>query len=221
MSDVSVVIPAFNEEARLKKTITAVRTIPQVKEVIVVDDGSCDKTKDIAYELGDRTIVFSTNKGKGHALQAGWRTAKGEYILCLDADLAESAAEAFRLIVPLQEAEVDGTISNIPAGRKKGFGLVKRRAQTVIYRETGIYLHAPLSGQRAFHRRWLQLLLSEHYEGFGIETKMTLDMLKAGAVLKEVDTNMSHRETGKNLQGFLHRFKQWREIEKSLRGLRH
>jgi glycosyltransferase involved in cell wall biosynthesis len=218
MIDVSYIIPAFNEEVRIAKTLQAVRTIPGSKEIIVVNDGSNDQTEEIANQYADHVISYQMNKGKGYALQKGWREALGTYIACLDADLGETATEISTLIKPVIAGEADVTTSIIKPGNKAGAGIVKRRVQLLIYRKTGVKLEAPLSGQRVFHRKWLPVLLSRTYQGFGVETQMTIDLLKAGAIYQEIITNMQHREMGRDFKGCFHRLKQWLDIEKQLRG---
>src|SRR5690606_4976558 len=146
---------------------------------------------------------------KGMALQEGWKIAKGTYVICLDADLRESASEVTSLVKPLQNKEADFVISILNARKRAGFGFVKRRAQSIVYGKTGIQIKAPLSGQRGFHRKWLPLLLDRSYHRFGIEMQMTIDLLRAGATCLEIPTTMTHREMGKNVKGFIHRMKQW------------
>ncbi|TSB45377.1 glycosyltransferase family 2 protein [Alkalicoccobacillus porphyridii] len=217
MTRVSVIIPAYNEEQRLAATIESVRTIPFSHEIICVNDGSSDQTAKIAEELADTCVHLPVNRGKGQALQMGWKLAKGMYILCLDADLTHTAAEATVLLEPLMEKRADLTISKIVSKGNGGRGIVKQRAQKIIHKQTGIWLEAPLSGQRAFQRRWLRLLLSRPYDGFGIETIMCLHMIQGGARLLEIETSMEHREMGKSVSGILHRLRQWRQIEKQWR----
>jgi glycosyltransferase involved in cell wall biosynthesis len=220
MNNISVLIPAYNEERTLEKTICAVRTLPNILEVIVINDGSHDKTADIAEKFADSVLHFKKNEGKGKALQEGWKRAMGDYLLCLDADLQDSATEAIHLLTPLLKGQADVITSKVKAGKRSGFGLIKRRAQTIIYQETGFRLEAPLSGQRAFHRGWLEVLLHHSYVGFGVETQMSIDLLKAGASILEVETMMKHREMGKSIRGFRHRIKQWIEIERHCREVR-
>ncbi|WP_100373420.1 glycosyltransferase family 2 protein [Bacillus sp. FJAT-45037] len=220
MNDVSVVVPAFNEEARLEATLRALRKIPDLLEIIVVNDGSRDDTSAIAHLYADRVIDLPQNQGKGRALQEGWRMATGEIIVCVDADLEKTAVEVKHLLDAIREKGMDVTISLFKPGSKAGLGFVRRRAQSIVYRQTGVFISAPLSGQRAFRRKWLDVLLKEQYEGFGVETKMTIDLLKSGAKIMEVETTMAHREMGKSFRGFLHRFKQWREIERHVKVVR-
>ena len=93
---------------------------------------------------------------------------------------------------------------------------MKRRAQKLIYQKTGQWFLAPLSGQRAMKREWVDFLLTKDYVGFGVEAAMTIDLAQAGAKLLEVETCIKHRETGKDLKGFYHRGKQWYQMEKTL-----
>ncbi|MBI2135104.1 glycosyltransferase family 2 protein [Candidatus Woesearchaeota archaeon] len=92
---VSIVIPAFNEEKKIRPTVKSVLELeyPRDKyEIIVVNDGSTDKTQEITksiineYKSHDIKLISQTNKGKGAALNKGLRKAKGEYFICLDAD---------------------------------------------------------------------------------------------------------------------------------------
>ncbi|MCM2674957.1 glycosyltransferase family 2 protein [Alkalicoccobacillus plakortidis] len=218
MTRVSVVIPAYNEEKRLAATIKAARSLPFEHEVICVNDGSTDFTAEIAEEFADVSIHLETNQGKGQALQTGWRAAKGMYILCLDADLEHSAQEAGGLLEPLMKKRADLTISKIRHNGNGGKGFVKKRVQKLIHQRTGVWLEAPLSGQRAFQRQWLRLLLSRSYTGYGIETMMCLHMIHGGARLEEIESEMTHREMGRSLSGMKHRYNQWRQIKKQLQG---
>lgn len=219
MIDVSFVIPAYNEADRIEKTLRSLKQLSLKKEIIVVNDGSTDETETIAKKYANTLLTSQTNKGKGTALQSGWVAAKGVYIVCLDADLEESAKEVLALLNPLQEKRADFTISMIQKGKNAGFGLVKKRVQAIVQRETGIKIEAPLSGQRAFHRDWLPVLLERPYHRFGVEMQMTIDLLRGGAKCEEVPTMMTHREMGRTLKGFIHRMKQWYDIERQYRSL--
>ncbi|WP_227938450.1 glycosyltransferase family 2 protein [Alkalihalobacillus deserti] len=218
MIDVSYIIPAFNEEGRIANTLEALRGLSLSSEIIVVNDGSTDRTAEIAKLFADQVISYPFNKGKGYALKQGWLEARGTYIACLDADLEETAKEIVSLIEPIRNGEADVAISIIKPGKKAGAGIVKKRVQALVYKKTGVKLEAPLSGQRVFHRKWLPMLLNQTYKGFGIETQMTIDLLCAGANYLEVATTMQHREMGRDLKGFFHRLKQWIDIERQLRG---
>lgn len=214
-NNVSIVVPAFNEEAYLETTLWTLKNEDWYEQLIVVNDGSTDSTGEICDKYGDKIIHFTKNQGKSKALQAGWKLAEGNIILCLDADLGETVTEAGKLLLPFHNSSIDAVIGVLPTQSKRGFGLVKKRAQQLIYKKTKHWIKAPLSGQRAFRRKFLPLLLSKHYHGFGVETAMTIDLLRQGATIVEVDVEMRHRQTGKSLKGFLHRGRQWLELEKT------
>ncbi|XGC79566.1 dolichyl-phosphate beta-glucosyltransferase [Bdellovibrio bacteriovorus] len=110
MYDISVVIPAYNEESRLPVTLKALRHFAQensaelkIKEVLVINDGSIDGTEQVLLnsekDWSDlKHFSFSVNQGKGAAVQKGLREAVSDYVLIADADMATPWEEAFKLI---------------------------------------------------------------------------------------------------------------------------
>src|SRR5579862_7486828 len=120
MPIVSVLIPAFNEAERIVDTITAVRTLSHIDEIIVIDDGSSDDTSLRAEAAGADTVVRQANAGKGAALRAGAAIAGGDVLLLLDADLSSSAAEAEKLLIPVRTGSADMTIASFPIIPGKG-----------------------------------------------------------------------------------------------------
>lgn len=217
---ISVVIPAYNEEDTIKMTLVTLNRSPWVSELIVVDDGSSDDTAAIALKYCDEVIQLPKNKGKAFALKEGWKRAQGDIVVALDADLGMTAREGERLVNKLLTDNLDCVIAKLPLQKKRGFGLMKHRAQKLIFSKTGKWFEAPLSGQRAMKKQWLPILLEKDYVGFGVEMAMTVDLLKAGACVDEVDVSFFHRATGKNFQGFYHRGKQWLDMERTLRKMR-
>jgi glycosyltransferase involved in cell wall biosynthesis len=213
---VSVLVPAYNEASRIKDTVQAVLSIPEVAEVVVVDDGSTDATAEVARASGARVIRLPRNKGKGEALNRGAALCTRDVVLLIDADLGVSAVEARRLLLPVLEGEADMTVARFPAARHKGgFGLVKGLARTGIRWYTGLVMESPLSGQRAMTREVLQHLLP-FASGFGVEVGMTIKAARLGFRVQEVPVVMTHRETGRDLKGFLHRGKQFWHVARVL-----
>ena len=210
---VSAVIPAFNEADRVEATLRGVLSIDEVDEVLLVDDGSTDGTAAVARNVsGVRVIVQDRNRGKGAAVNRGVEESRGEILLLLDADLGETAKYATLLLRPILQDDADLTIAVLPAARRPGgFGFVLQTAAWGIRRCTGFVARAPLSGQRAIRKSLLHRI-GGVASGFGVEVCMTIDALRAGARVLEVDVDFAHRETGRDIRGFLHRFRQFRHV---------
>lgn len=214
---VSVLIPAFNEADRIVATVTAARALAGITEVVVIDDGSTDQTAALAEQAGAKVVRQPRNGGKAAALTAGFHAATGELLLLLDADLGATAAEAGVLVVPVLAGEADMTIATFPVipGRGGGMGVVVRLSREGILRATGQSMQAPLSGQRCLRREVFTAALPLA-TGFGVETALTIDALKAGFRLREVPTTMDHRVTQNDLRARLHRLRQLRDVARAL-----
>lgn len=212
MKRVSVVIPAYNEAERIASTVRAVQEIPEVDEIIVVDDASTDDTASLAAEAGATVIKLPANQGKGAALNAGVAAATGDVVVLLDADLGATAREARSLILPVLRGEADMTVARFLATRKKaGFGLVKGLARAGIRYFTGLEVTAPLSGQRALSREVLRHVVP-FARGYGVEVALTIKAVRKGFRIQEIPLAMHHRDTGRDLRGFLHRGRQFRDV---------
>ncbi|HHY91490.1 MAG TPA: glycosyltransferase family 2 protein, partial [Clostridiales bacterium] len=120
--NITVLLPAYNEGDRIKNTIDALRSSPYVNRIVVIDDGSIDDTFSIAQKSGAIVYRLDKNKGKGYALQYGVQKviADSDVIVFLDADLADTAREVDKLIIPLLENKADVTIAKFPPAKKKG-----------------------------------------------------------------------------------------------------
>lgn len=206
------IVPAFNRADTVGATVSALLTVPDVLDVIVVDDGSRDRTAAAAAAAGARVIELARNRGKGAAIAAGVAAsgAPDTYLL-IDADLGGSAALAADLLHPVARGEADMTVAVFGSpDRRGGFGFVKSFAARVLRSETGLSLAEPLSGQRAVRG---PLLRSLHLApGFGLEIGLTLDAANRGASIREVEIAFTHRHTGRDLSGFAHRARIGRHV---------
>ncbi len=211
---ISVVIPAYNEAERIESTISTLQHVllDMNFELIVVDDGSKDETGSIAAKLGAKVIQLPVNRGKGTAMNQGVRSAKGEIILLVDADLGESVAVIKSLLDPVLKDEADLSIAHFSQVRRKGgFGLVKGLSHHGLYLCTGNRYYSPISGQRAMRRQVFESI-GGFRPGWGMEVAMTIDAYHRGFRIVEVPIALTHRETGRNWAGFLHRSEQFRDI---------
>ncbi|NLC76605.1 MAG: glycosyltransferase family 2 protein [Clostridia bacterium] len=218
VAPVSVVIPAYNESLLIRETVGALRNFQEILEILVIDDGSTDDTGTVAAAVGAAVWSNHENLGKGASLNIGAALARGKVILFLDADLGETAREAARLWEPILLEQADCAIARFPKARQKsGFGLVKKLAHWGVQHYGGQRIAAVLSGQRAFNRRALEAIFPLAY-GYGAEVAATIRLLQKGFRIVEVDLAMSHRETGRDLKGFLHRGRQFHHILRVLAG---
>ncbi len=229
---VAVVIPARDEQVRIATTVSAAAKLPAVDLVLVVDDGSTDRTAASASAAGATVVCHARNRGKAAAMETGASAVKlietredgpPRTLLFLDADLEESAAEAEALVAPVVGGEVDMTIATLPAQRAEGGGrgLVVRLARAGIEQATGWRPAQPLSGQRCVTRTAFEAALPLA-PGFGAEVGMTIDLLRQGYRLREVPVPLHHRVTGTDWRSQVHRGRQWLHVARALavRGVR-
>lgn len=213
---VSAIVPAYNEEKWVGETVQALRKLKEVDEIIVIDDGSMDKTALRARKAGAWVCRFDRNRGKSQALRRGAYWARGEILAFVDADLGESALEFSRLIASILADEADMAIGFFRAPKRRtGLGLVKLLANWGIRHYTGQNMVAPLSGQRVLKRCLWDALLFEA-EGFAAEVALTIESINKGFRVKEIPVQMRHRCWGNSFRGFLHRGTQFYAILKLL-----
>lgn len=221
---VVAVIPTHNEGERLPETLKGIHSIPNLIEVIVVDDGSDDSTAQAALSAGAELLQATESgqsSGKGDALRMGLSRARllsPQVVLLADADLGSSASK-LEALIPVLDEQNPISIAAFPPARGGGFGLVKSMTRRAIARRTGYEFTEPLSGQRALLLPALNALRGIA-PGFGAEVGMTLDLLAAGIVPREIPIPLTHRSTGKSLAGFAHRARQGRDILRAFKGNR-
>lgn len=209
--EVSVLIPAHNEEGTieecLKRTTRVLRSNNTSYEIIVVDDGSTDKTyscsQDIArWDGGSIRIIRNTSKcGKGAALIAASKKARGEILVVLDADLEYAPEDVLRVIDPIEQGVSDAVFGSRFKGRTDGMSLSHRFGNSVLTGTTNILYRGQLTdvmtGYKAFRRSALdQLGIGE--AGFGFEVEVAAKALKAGLRISEVPINYRRRTSGKS-----------------------
>lgn len=229
---VAAVVPCKDEAQRIGATVTALRTVPRVELVVVVDDGSSDDTAEVARAAGAEVVSHPRNRGKAAALMTGVSRVRAvaqarggpppDYLF-VDGDLADSAAALAPLLAPLAAGEADLVIATLPvqATPGGGRGLVVRLAREGIAALTGRVMTQPLSGMRALTDDALTLA-SPLARGWGVEVGMTVDVLRAGLRIAEVRADLHHRVTGTDWRAQLHRARQYRDVWLALtaRGLR-
>ncbi len=196
----TILVAARDEADRIAETIAALRRDFPQSGIIVVDGDSTDATAERAEEAGAVVIRFG-RRGKGEALSAGERAAPPGPLLLCDGDLNGSLA-------PLARGVADLVVAAFTRRSGGGFGVAKRVARELIRLRTGFVTSEPLSGQRHLSARG-RAAAFPLAPGFGCELRMTIDVVRAGLAVEEVDVDLEHRETGRDLAGFAHRGRQF------------
>lgn len=104
-------MPVYNEQATLRDIVAAVRAVPMRKEIVLVDDGSADRSRAILAELAAlpdvRVLAHESNRGKGAALRTGFAAVRGQVVVVQDADLEYDPADYAVLLAPILRGEAD------------------------------------------------------------------------------------------------------------------
>jgi hypothetical protein len=173
MKTVTCIIPAYNEATRIGTVLEAVVGHPLISEIIVVDDGSKDATKDVVATYPVQLIAHPKNQGKSTAMYTGVMASTSEFILFLDADLKG-----------LTQKDITDLILPVTSGQAR-WSMSMRRNSPYIHRKLGLDY---ISGERVFHKSDLAPLLEDfkNISGYGIETFLNLYLIKNKFSLKVI-----------------------------------
>jgi glycosyltransferase involved in cell wall biosynthesis len=201
---ISVVIPAFNEESSLGDVLAAVGMTAALDalsfEIIVVDDGSTDKTEKIANGYDVYVLHNDKNRGKGWALQQGFRKAQGDIIVTMDADGSHDPRDIRKLVLPILNGADIVVGSRFASGQGKDS---TKRLHIIgnilinfsIFLMTGKKLTDSQTGFRAFKRKVIQDIELDS-TGYQVETEFTMKTLRNDNIVKEVPIRIRGRKNG-------------------------
>jgi len=197
---VSLIIPAFNEEGIIKNSIERVKSYFEKSrynyEIIVVDDGSRDKTSDISLQMRVATIVLPRNSGKGAAIKEGAAMAKGDYIFFTDADLPYSL-DFFKEALKMLKS------NDIVCGKRVGRYPVLRNAGSAAYnnfakRLLKIKTEDIQCGIKGFTKNVAKIILPLcKVNGFAIDTEIIFLACQMGYSIKSLSAEINHRKRTK------------------------
>jgi glycosyltransferase involved in cell wall biosynthesis len=219
VADRIAIVAAHNEAERIGATLDALaRALPGAR-LMVADDASSDGTQETAMTHGAWVVSRGRPHGKGANVTATAQAAIDESgpdpaILLCDADLEWSAGRLVELIEAVERDECDLAVARFARSEGGGFGITHGYARRQIQQLCGYEADAPISGQRAMRLSTLQGLLP-FADGFGLELGMTVDAVRAGYRLKEIELPLEHRAGGRTPTGFLHRARQLRDIRRA------
>ena len=204
----SVVMPCYNERNTIEEIIRRVFAVPIRTELIVVDDGSTDGTRDIlaelARELKFTLILQPQNAGKGAALRRGFQEVTGDLVVIQDADLEYSPEEFPELIELICEGRADVVYGSRFLGRHRVFMFTHYLGNRVVTLLTNVLYNTMLTDMETCYKVMrTEVLRSFTLEsnGFGIEPEMTAKIFKRGYRVYEVPITYDGRgyEEGKKI----------------------
>ena len=203
----SVIVPSFNEELRLPGSLELIAVYVNASnrstEVLVVDDGSTDRTAEVAAAFGDRianlrVLKNGENRGKGYSVRHGMMEAKGEYVLFTDADLSAPIEEADKLLCALQQYDV--AIGSRAMNRELievHESLFREFAGIIFNRIVRIVLWLPFvdtqCGFKAFRRERCRIIFEQQrIERFGFDPELLYLARHHGLKSIEIPVRWSH-----------------------------
>jgi dolichyl-phosphate beta-glucosyltransferase len=207
--DLSIVIPAYNEERRLPKTLDSIFAYlherPCRAEVLVVDDGSSDQTREIVNSLQSRypalrLVPNEGNRGKGFSVRHGMLEARGEIALFTDADLSTPIEEADKLLAALRDQGYDAAIGSRAVDRS----LIEVH-QSAVREQAGIFFNRMVRwilgiefsdtqcGFKAFRTARARIIFEQQRaQRFGFDPEILFLAKRHGLRVAEIPVRWSH-----------------------------
>ena len=200
----SVIVPVYNERTTLVEVIRRMRTVELPdgidREIILVDDGSTDGTRDVLRQLGDSTVrvlQHPTNRGKGAAVRTGIEVATGDYVLIQDADLEYDPDDWPKLIAPVQRGRARVVYGSRFTGERRNMLFLHWVGNRMLSLVTNMLYNTTLSDMETCYKlidRSLMLELGLRSNRFDIEPEITAKILKRRIRIYEVPISYTGRE---------------------------
>jgi len=204
----SVLMPAYNEAATVERVLDAVLATPQEKEVVLVDDGSTDGTREIIQRLqgrdGVNAILHEGNRGKGSAVRTALAAATGDVIIIQDCDLEYDPRDYSKLLEPIERGEADVVYGSRSFSSHSSYSFWYVMGNKLVTLATNVIFDCYISDMETGYKvmrieaaRKLRLTA----RGFELEPEITGGLLNLGYQIYEVPISYKarSREEGKKL----------------------
>jgi len=205
---VSVVIPVYNEIATIREILQRVNAVPLPKEIIVVDDGSSDGTRDVLRGMGSPGLVVlfhDRNRGKGAALRTGFAKVTGDIVLVQDADLEYDPSDYPRLLGPILDGKADVVYgSRFGGGTHRALFFWYYVGNRFLTTLSNMFTNLNLSDMETCYKVFRADVLSRlrlRSDRFGFEPEFTVKVARLGCRIYEVPVSYHGRgyESGKKI----------------------
>ena len=211
MSKILIIIPAYNEEARIGDVILRVRDVQPDVSVVIIDDGSHDNTAEAARTAGAVVISHPFNLGYGVAIQTGYKyaLAKGfDFVVQMDGDGQHDPAFIPQILAPVLQGETDLALGSRFLGEESYDPSPVRRAGMAFFCKLlslliGTKITDSTSGFQAFNRRVIRFFSTEIFPWDYPDADLLLTLHRAGFRIKEVPVRMYASVSGKSMHSGL------------------
>ena len=198
----SVIVPVFNERSTVAEIVRRMRSVelPIEREIVVVDDGSDDGTRDVLTQLRDSTVRVlrhPQNRGKGAAIRTGLESATGDLVLVQDADLEYDPDDWPRLIAPVVRGRARVVYGSRFTGERRNMLFLHWMGNRVLSLVTNVLYNTTLSDMETCYKLVDRTLLADlglRCDRFDIEPEITAKILKRRIRIYEVPISYMGRE---------------------------
>lgn len=197
----SVIIPVYNEVATVAEVLARVRSVPIEKEIVIVDDGSSDGTREVLERFRDQEgisiVLHPHNQGKGAAIRTGLRHTTGELVVVQDADLEYDPGEYARLLKPLLAGEADVVYGSRFLGSPEKMTGLHRVGNAFLTWVTNVLYGCRLTDMETCYkiiRGEIARSIRIESDRFDFEPEITAKLLRMGHRIVEVPISYRGRE---------------------------
>ncbi len=196
----SIIIPVYNEKATVLEMLSRVEALPVEKEIVMVDDGSTDGTRELLAALtpGRAVVVMhDKNQGKGAAIRSGLARASGDIIAIQDADLEYDPRDLLRLLRPIEDGKANVVYGSRFTGERKNMFFWHWVGNRFLTLMTDILFDTTLSDMETCYKMFKSEVIkgiSLKSHRFEIEVEITAKILKKGYRIYEVPISYAGRE---------------------------
>jgi glycosyltransferase involved in cell wall biosynthesis len=202
VSRLSVIVPVFNERNTVVEIVRRMRSVelPIEREIVIVDDGSEDGTRDVLTQLGDSTVRIvkhPVNRGKGAAIRTGLDNATGDVVLVQDADLEYDPEDWPKLLAPVLKGRARVVYGSRFTGERRNMLFLHWVGNRFLSLVTNILYNSTLSDMETCYKLFERDVLDGiqlRAERFDFEPEFTAKILRRGVRIYEVPISYAGRE---------------------------